>query len=318
MAQQFILPKDSIALSADSLQADSLQVDSLQVDSLKADSLAKLDATPWYLLPPGEKEGTWIVQDSNAINGSKYYKLGTSAADHSVLMSERSYSVSQDDYIVGGVALLFFVLAAILYRSRLYFISRIKDYFATKRQYSEEITGDNSSESYNIFLLDSISAISISLIMFDIFADKLHFNPVLGIPYWLIGLGYVVIMIFVYGKAWIYTIVNWVFFDSERRRDWIHAYFLVTSLTAFVFYPLALVDLFFENSTTIVIPCVIFMLVLYELLLFYKLNSNFKSKKYGFLLIFLYFCSVELMPAFVLWRILSGASDSFIVSNILF
>lgn len=311
-----ILQQDSVG--QDSLSADSLQMDSLQVDSLAADSLDALNSVPWYLLPPGEKQGDWIVQDSNVINSSEYYRLGTSAPSHGVLMSERSYSVSHDDFIIGGVAVMFFVMSAILYRSRLYFISRIKDFFASKRQYSDENLGDSGNEGYNIFLLDSISALSISLILFDMFADMLHFNPVLGIPYWLIGAGYVAVMVFVYAKAFIYSLVNWVFFDSERRKNWMHAYFLLTPLTAFIFYPLALVDLFFDNSSKIVILCVIFVVFVYELLLFYKLNSNFRSRKYGFLLIFLYFCSVEVMPALVLWRILSGASDSFIVNNILF
>lgn len=311
-----ILQQDSVV--QDSLAADSLQMDSLQVDSLAEDSLDALNSVAWYLLPPGEKQVDWIVQDSNVINSSEYYRLGTSAPSHGVLMSERSYSVSHDDFIIGGVAVMFFIMSAILYRSRYYFISRIKDFFASKRQYSDEHLGDSSNEGYNIFLLDSISALSISLILFDMLADMLRFNPVLGIPYWLIGAGYVALMVFVYAKAFIYSLVNWVFFDSERRKNWMRAYSLLTPLTAFIFYPLALVDLFFENSSEIVILCVIFVVFVYELLLFYKLNSNFRSGEYGFLLIFLYFCSVEVMPALVLWRILSGASDSFIVNNILF
>ena len=61
-----------------------------------------------------------------------------------------------------------------------------------------------------------------------------------------------------------------------------------------------LLSVFIPLQYTFMIICLVIVLILYELMLFFKLNINFRTKKYGYMLIFLYFCSVELMPVLVL------------------
>ncbi|MBQ0023165.1 MAG: DUF4271 domain-containing protein [Prevotellaceae bacterium] len=256
--------------------------------------------------------------DSNVLNSSEFYKTGELMPDRDIPVAERSYAVSNDDYIVGGMAVMFFVLAAILYRSRHSVLYHIKEFFATKRQYTDENSNDNSSEANNVFMLTTISALSLSLVFFDKLADEYSFNQALGVPYWVFGIGFVLFMCFIYAKAWLYTLINWVFFDAESSKKWIAGYLLVTSLTAFILYPLSLVEIFFSDSWEIVIWGAILVAIIYEALLFYKLLTNFKIKKYGYLLIFLYFCSVELMPALILWNGLGWISDSIIVKNLLY
>ena len=137
-------------------------------------------------------------------------------------------------------------------------------------------------------------------------------------PYWLYAAGWLVLQLFVYAKSCLYSIVNFTFFDREPSRKWISGYLLMTSLTAFLFYPIALMDVFSHLSHEIVIWSAILVVVLYELLLFYKLIANFKVKKYGYMLIFLYFCSVELLPTLVFGHLAVWFSDNYIVKNILY
>ncbi len=256
--------------------------------------------------------------DSNCINRSEQYKIGSGMPDRDVAMVGRSYAISNDDYVTGGMIVLFLVLAAIVHRGGNTLLYKIKDFFSSKRQYSDESVNDNSGDVWMVFMLVAIASLCVSLVFFDHLADRYGFDPELHIPYWVLAAGFAVTMALVYAKAWLYTLVNWVFFDSESNKKWIRSYFLLTSLTAFVLYPLSLFDVFFENSLQIVMWCTLFLLVLYELLLFYRLLVNFKSKKYGTLLIFLYFCSVEVLPTIVLWNLSSWASDSFIVKNIVY
>ena len=95
-------------------------------------------------------------------------------------------------------------------------------------------------------------------------------------------------------------------------------YLLMTALTAFLLYPLALLDIFAHVSRETVIGGAILVVFLYELLLFYKLTANFKVKKYGYMLIFLYFCSVELLPTLVFGHLAVWYSDNYLVKNILY
>ena len=93
---------------------------------------------------------------------------------------------------------------------------------------------------------------------------------------------------------------------------------LLTTLTAFLFYPLALLDVFAHIRHEIVIGGAILVGVLYEFMLFYKLIANFRVKKYGYMLIFLYFCTVELLPTLVFGHLTVWLSDNYLVKNILY
>lgn len=293
--------------------ADSLATDTLVLrDSVSSSPMIeKKDANPNY-------DSILNAVDSNALMRSEFYRTGVTLPDNTIPMTERSYSIANDDWLVGGIALLFFIMATILYHSRKLVISHLKDFFSTTRQYSDENINESSSDISNAYFLTVISAVSISLVYFDYMNHEFQFNPALGIPYWILGVGFVLSMVFIYAKAWIYVLVNWVFFDSESSKKWMSGYFLLTALTAFFLFPISLVNIFFDNSFKIVTVCVILVALVYEILLFFKLLVNFKTRKYGYLLIFLYFCSVEVIPAIVLWSILSWTTDSIIVKNLLY
>lgn len=259
-----------------------------------------------------------IATDSSVINTTEFYKHGENALDIGIPMSERAYAVCNDDFVVAGVALLFLVMTCILYTSRRMLQFQIKDFFTSKRMYSNETSNENTKEVNNVFALTTISSLSLSLIFYNHLAQQYNFSTVLGVPYWVFGIGFVGFMVFIYAKAWTYTLVNWVFFDKESSKKWIKGYFMLTSICAFLLYPLSLIDIYFENSAKVVFWGIILIGIIYELLLFYRLLVNFKTKKYGYLLIFLYFCSVEIMPVLVLWNGLGWAADCFIVKNILY
>jgi hypothetical protein len=263
-------------------------------------------------------DSIWLASDSNVIRQSELYKQGILLPDRTVPVGERSFAVRNDDYFVAGMAVMFFLLAAILYRSRNVLWHRLKNFFTTKRTYTDDDTEGNSDEAIHVFLLISISAISLSCMFLDDRIALSSFLPVTGIPYWLFGAGFVMCMAFIYFKAWLYLLVNWVFFDRDSSQRWIVGYLLLTALTAFLFYPLALLDVFAHIRHEIVIGGAILVGVLYEFMLFYKLIANFRVKKYGYMLIFLYFCTVELLPTLVFGHLTVWLSDNYLVKNILY
>ena len=263
-------------------------------------------------------DSIWLASDSNVIRQSELYKQGILLPDRTVPVGERSFAVRNDDYLVTGMAVMFFILAAILYRSRNVLWHRLKNFFTTKRTYTDDDTEGNSDEAIHVFLLISISAISLSCMFLDDRIALSSFLPVTGIPYWLFGAGFVVCLSFIYLKAWLYSLVNWTFFDKDSNQRWMVGYLLMTALTAFLFYPLALLDVFAHIRHEIVIGGAILVGVLYEFMLFYKLIANFRVKKYGYMLIFLYFCTVELLPTLVFGHLTVWLSDNYLVKNILY
>ncbi len=251
--------------------------------------------------------------DSNLINKTGYYKVGKGLPDQGIPLVEHPYAIAKDDYLLGGMFLMLLVIAILLYRCRMSIFYHLEEFFTTKRTYSKENMNENNHEIYSTFMLITISALSLSLVVFNFIATKFGFERAYGIPYWFFAAGYVVFIAFVYLKAWVYALVNWTFFDHESGTKWMNGYLLLTSVTAFLIFPISLVTVLINSSSDFVMWSLIFVFFSYELLLFFKMFVNFKSKKYGYLLIFLYFCSVELVPALILSSLTSWAIDNYIV-----
>lgn len=251
-------------------------------------------------------------QDSNVINSTEFYKVGKDLPDYRVSVVERPYAVRRDDYILGGIILLVFAIVLVVRYCSSSIMFRVKDFFTSKRIYSDANVSDSNREVYSTFVLTNITALSLSLIFFNHVTERNMFTAEVGIPYWLIAAGYVVIMLLVYIKAWIYALVNWTFFSYESSVKWQAGYLQLTSFTSFLILPLAIVEIFVNDSSQIVIWCLLFVLIMYELLLFLKMLINFGNKIYAYVLIFLYFCSVELMSTAMMYSILKWVIDCFI------
>lgn len=260
----------------------------------------------------------WMASDSNALQQSEFVKQGILLPDHNVPMKERTYTMEGDDYVVAGMVVMFFIMAFILYRNWMVLLFRVKNYFTTERTFVEEKVENPSAEIVNGFLLICISALCLSSIFLGGLIEKSCFITATGVPYWLFGAGIVACLVFIFFKMWLYSIVNWTFFDSESSRNWMKGYLLMTALTAFLLYPLTVLEVFAHLREEIVIRGAILVVVLYELLLFYKLNANFRVRKYGYMLNFLYFCTVELLPTLVFGHLAVLFRDNFIVNNILY
>lgn len=256
--------------------------------------------------------------DSNGINRSELYKIGVTEPDRDIAMVERGYAVSNDDYVVGGMLAALLLVMLLIHSGRHMMVSRFKEFFTSKRLYSDDSASDTYTGVLIVLALMVVGAASLAMIYFGYLEDRLCFNATLGIPYWVFAVVTVALLAFVALKAGLYSVVNWVFFNPDSNRRWMRSYALVTAFTSLVIFPIALVDVFFAESVKIVTWCVISSGIVYELLLFYKLFANFKSKSYGYLLIFLYFCSAELLPTLVLWNGLGWITDNFIVKNIVY
>ena len=64
------------------------------------------------------------------------------------------------------MAVMFFVIAIVLYKSGNVLLYRLKDFFSAKRIYMEGNVMENSGEMTNVFLLTTVSALSLSLLLF--------------------------------------------------------------------------------------------------------------------------------------------------------
>ncbi len=255
--------------------------------------------------------------DSNVINSSRYYAIGSSMPDVNEAMIQRSYTVASDNIIVLLLLLALMFISVILYRSRTLIAHNWRLYFVRKRTFT---IGRVITRNFwlNSIVLIVIGAFSLSVTLFDYFTRYCNFSEIIGIPYWAIGAFMLLFSAFILLKLILYTILNWVFSEDMLTTSWAPSYIFITSLCALLCYAIVLAEVFSNIDIHNVVNCYIFVAITYEILLIFKLFINFKVKKYGASLIFLYLCTVELVPCIILWRFLQWASDSFIEVNALY
>jgi hypothetical protein len=229
-------------------------------------------------------------------------------------MKECREEAASNGLVMATMALAFIVVAAIFFVSRSALMYRIKDFFASRRLYVDASDITSTKWKIYVFTLIFVSASSLSLMYWESLSEQAGSV----VPYWLMAACFLVLLCFFYVKAWVYSLVNWVFFDSETSRSWMSGYLLLTALTAFPFYLIALLDVYGVWNHEFVIPGVILVVVVYELLLFYKLFINFPARRDGYLLNILYFCTVELLPTLVLNYGMVWVSGNVIVQNYIY
>ena len=256
--------------------------------------------------------------NSNIINSSPLYAAGQKMAELDVAMIPRNYMVSSDPLLTTTVFMLLIATGLLFLLTRKPFGYLLQDIISNERRFDTIETHYKDLWVFCSAMFIAFSAYFIALVHFGHDALRFQFSPSLGIPYWLLATETVVFAAMCYAKFGLYTFVGWIFFDSSRNRSWMVNYLLLTALASLLMYPISLLAIFSDIQPEVVNWCYLFAAVLYELLLVFRLFVNFRTKKYGVLLMLLYFCSVEVVPALVVWHYIDWASDILIEAYVLY
>lgn len=288
---QYAEPNDTCTTGQDSLACDSVVHLSMVMPEKEERDTSFINM---HMLE--EKDGLWA--------DSTYYITGSRLPDHGMLSDVRGYMAGSDSIITGGLILMFIIGASIFAKFRWILLYKIKEFFSDKRKYSEENINTNSNDITSSLIMTCISAISAGVICFSYMAGTTATMPYGKPPYAIIGYVAVGGMLYFGIKCAVYSFVNSIFFNKEDSKKWLTSYLLIASLSAFASYPLAMASVFMNLSVQEMSICILFFVILCKILLLYKLFTNFKIRKYGISLIFLYFCAVEIMPMFIIVHVL--------------
>lgn len=204
-----------------------------------------------------------------------------------------------EQWIILSVVAMMVVLGLVVTGNLNYLAYRIKDFFSSERKFSNITQQTTVGEMTTLVVTTLIGCISLSLIGHDLYSDSAFVSHTQGTPWLSYLLLASVPLVWMMWKSAVYTLVNWVFFDRNRSRKWMDSYYFLTSLFLGLMLPVAVLFLFTGMTSFEVSNCLLMMLILYETLLFFKMIANFQTKKYGKVLIFLYFCTAEILPLLV-------------------
>lgn len=212
----------------------------------------------------------------------------------------RVYLLMNDNSITIGAILLFVLFTFVLYRSRIVFLYRFSTFFSSRQIYAPNEIKTSEQELADIITLILIGCLSVSLIFYDDFISSTHSGPRYDILLHI----FICIVLYIVAKWLIYSLINWTFFDTDKGLSWTSAVFFSIAVVSTIAFPLSLLQIYLNSKIIDIAFCIIAVIILQKILLLLKLYVNFRPQQYGGVLFFLYFCSVEIMPPIMVWRIL--------------
>lgn len=217
----------------------------------------------------------------------------------------RTVALGQEPWAIALCVLMGLVLVGALWRGRRYMVYRLRGLFASERRFAH--TGD--------FTAARAVSLLTGLLLVGCASGALLL--VACLPYgvwtreswslWLLSLGALAGGLCL--KVGAYGLVGWIFLPKDARRAWIGAYLLLTSCLSAPLFALCVLRMKGLMGTGEMAVCLLFLLILYEILLFYRLRGNFSRQIGGQALAFVYLCTLEIAPLLVAGRFLSILSE---------
>ena len=110
-------------------------------------------------------------------------------------------------------------------------------------------------------------------------------------------------------KTGAYSLINWIFFDEKKNKQWIRFFLFLIVVEGVSLLPLVFLQTYFHLSVKNSAIYAILIVILIKMLSSYKIYAIFFHKKVGVLQFFLYFCALEITPFLALWGVLDMVSS---------
>ena len=219
------------------------------------------------------------------------------------------YTVQHDD-VITSLLLLLFVLATIAFSNSRHFIVRqTKNFFSASREGMTEITETAVEIRFQTFLA-FLTCLLLSILFYFYTLHYIGETFLLGSQYHLIAIFLGIIVVYYLIKTLLYTIVNTVFFDGKKNRQWMKSFLFITSIEGVVLFPLVVVWTFFGISIQNAVFYVVIVISIVKILELFKCFLIFFRQNVVKLQIILYFCTLEIIPMLLCWGALVFTANS--------
>ncbi len=209
------------------------------------------------------------------------------------------YSIGSDN-LISATLITCFVLATVAITKSATFIQRqLKAFFQTHHKDNAEVRETGTEIYFQLFLLLQ-TALLTALILFYYCQEVKHVSFALP-NYAVMGLFMGAVLAYFALKFLAYTIVNWVFFDRKKNEQWLKSQLVLLSAAGIALFPIVLLMAYSNLSVQSTVIYTLFVVILVELLAFYKAYHIFFGKPSVFVQTFLYLCALEIMPLGALW-----------------
>jgi len=224
------------------------------------------------------------------------------------------YRFRNDDYVTSALLLCFFFIAWIIAGSRHYLLGLFRNFFRPQERHNL-FTPQEQTELRGTGLLIFHTSFVLGILLFDYIQEcrPALFNAFS--PYVLLLVPTFSGFFYYLAKIGIYRLVNNVFFDRQVIESWQENYLLSVFSLGLFLYPVALLVVFFDMSLEKTAWSAGFLFILSKALLFLKSFHTFSDHKISHVHIFLYLCTLEILPLLTWWAAVAAALNYPITLN---
>lgn len=218
------------------------------------------------------------------------------------------YRFRTDNFVNCALLLSFFLAVWVIARSRHFLAAQVKDFFSARQRenlFSARTERELRGQIYLVFQ----TCFVLGLLFFDYTQERMTevFNQVS--PYLILGSAVGICLVYYLVKAGLYAFVNAVFFTRDACRRWSDTYMLSILFTGLTLLPVTLLVVYFDLSFEGMVWVCLILVALGKICLLYKAFRIFFNYPGGVAHLFLYFCTLEVAPLFILFRALVFADS---------
>ena len=127
--------------------------------------------------------------------------------------------------------------------------------------------------------------------------------------YQVIGVFAAIIIVYTLVKAVAYSVTGWVFFDRRSNDLWLKSFLFLLAMEGVCEFPIVMLQAYFDMPVQTTLVCTIVLLTAFKMLAFWRSFIIFFRREGISLQIFLYFCTLEIIPMATLLGILAITSN---------
>lgn len=206
-----------------------------------------------------------------------------------------------------GLVLLVCLLLAgsLVLRLRRRFRDLMRDLFFPIPGKKDEPLVDDPLRYSTRLVAVALLSLSTAMVTFAYTQHDVAFYVFSETPYLLFGLFFLLWCVYFLLKRMMGGFVGWVFFSDGKIFTWRRSYTLLLVLEAWLSFAVALAVVYLPVSPRVMFDLALYAIVFVKILHLFKMYQIFFPNLYGTLHLFVYFCSLELVPLLVLWRVLT-------------
>ena len=225
------------------------------------------------------------------------------------------YLLSDDEWITGILIGCFVITACILSQGKILLLQSLRKLFST-HEIGHLFHKQPAIDSYFLTLLTLQTCLLVSILLLKFQSDGFVISTTerltTSASSILLACYSLVTVLYCIAKRYIYRFINWIFFDKAKNNLWTDAYFFILSIFGMLLLPVTLLAVYgnLPFHLSIIIP--VFLFFLMNLIFIYKCFSIFFSQLHGSFYLFLYFCTLEILPLLVVWKGIEMVNDIFL------